>query len=653
MVVLACGHGCCEEGWEQYIAANVRDGRTHLGCVGVECEVSLSDAQIRSLTHDPSVLERYEHFVAQRSLEADPSVRWCTNPSCGQPVHGYISLPSNVSLTETIKDLTIPALKCLISVFLAYAAAVISHRMDRSIKVTPETHQNVATLICFGAALFGTFRVFSVLRMWEVGVETRISRCDSCGTEQCFSCKKDVHAGQPCAAGSAEDCKEWLCDGSEALRAPCHGCRSIVELHDGCNHITCVRCGYQFCMLCGESIAGNVLHHYSKGLCTRYNGGMTESWKQRCWDFGNTPLKFTADQVNQLSIPCVVAIGAWLLITFRQEIALCTQLFCTPYTLVVTSSLLSCAIVSQKQTLTKQIAADSWQNNSFTSKRHQRQERHSELYLFVYPVMPQLSSLGIGALRLAISWADSFEGGGAGEGVVGRMMDCGEAVVRTGFVMWCAWAAVRLCVQPHIHLQRNWNNSLNPSFLRPFLDAHLVANLYTAAFHCVPGPCSKPFAILLSFAMVVLGAMAFFAQVPFTEANETAPRFRLAQFWVAYRRLVQYSLMAFIVVFFDATWSLRCVTYCVLCVLIFVTPTSLEKIPFDTALLGYLRRWQEGGKKGPLKKVSIIVALCVLVELAFLDASADGRYIALLTKCFVLNIAPLSILSLHQRWVSW
>ena len=95
------------------------------------------------------------------------------------------------------------------------------------------------------------------------------------------------------------------------------------------------------------------------------------------------------------------------------------------------------------------------------------------------------------------------------------------------------------------------------------------------------------------------------------------------------------------IIFLDATWSLRGVSYCVLCVLILVTPTSLQRIPYETALLGYAQRWQQGGKKGAAKKIAVILSLGLLVELAFCDASRDGRHITLLTKTLVLNIAPV------------
>ncbi|KOS20501.1 hypothetical protein ESCO_005344 [Escovopsis weberi] len=71
--------------------------------------------------------------------------------------------------------------------------------------------------------------------------------CDQCGAVTCTTCKGAAHD---------EDCSE---DAStqEVLRLArengwqrCQGCKSMVELNTGCNHMTC-RCGSQFCYICG------------------------------------------------------------------------------------------------------------------------------------------------------------------------------------------------------------------------------------------------------------------------------------------------------------------------------------------------------------------------------------------------------------------
>jgi len=71
--------------------------------------------------------------------------------------------------------------------------------------------------------------------------------CNDCDTISCSQCKSNAHPG--------EDCSEH--QSTLALRETatankwqtCPGCHTIVELSQGCYHITC-RCSTQFCYLC-------------------------------------------------------------------------------------------------------------------------------------------------------------------------------------------------------------------------------------------------------------------------------------------------------------------------------------------------------------------------------------------------------------------
>jgi len=73
--------------------------------------------------------------------------------------------------------------------------------------------------------------------------------CRKCRTRACSTCKRAAHAfGQDCPA-------DWELDqvlemGENAGWRRCYKCRTLVELAQGCSHITC-RCKAQFCYICG------------------------------------------------------------------------------------------------------------------------------------------------------------------------------------------------------------------------------------------------------------------------------------------------------------------------------------------------------------------------------------------------------------------
>jgi hypothetical protein len=73
--------------------------------------------------------------------------------------------------------------------------------------------------------------------------------CRKCRTRACSICKRAAHAfGQDCPA-------DWELDavlqmGEKSGWRRCYKCRNLVELTQGCSHITC-RCKAQFCYICG------------------------------------------------------------------------------------------------------------------------------------------------------------------------------------------------------------------------------------------------------------------------------------------------------------------------------------------------------------------------------------------------------------------
>ncbi|KAI0459343.1 hypothetical protein F5B21DRAFT_511446 [Xylaria acuta] len=72
--------------------------------------------------------------------------------------------------------------------------------------------------------------------------------CRKCGTEICGECYNKWHESKHCPADA--DTAQFLKVAKEAGWKRCFNCQAMVELKEGCNHMTC-RCGAQFCMICG------------------------------------------------------------------------------------------------------------------------------------------------------------------------------------------------------------------------------------------------------------------------------------------------------------------------------------------------------------------------------------------------------------------
>ena len=78
----------------------------------------------------------------------------------------------------------------------------------------------------------------------------------------CFNCLKDWHGDKKCENKLDKSFENWR-DSDNVKRCP--KCKYFIEKNEGCNHITCVNCRYQFCWLClGEYTSS----HYDLGRCT-------------------------------------------------------------------------------------------------------------------------------------------------------------------------------------------------------------------------------------------------------------------------------------------------------------------------------------------------------------------------------------------------
>ena len=78
--------------------------------------------------------------------------------------------------------------------------------------------------------------------------------CD-CGQEICFKCGRVYHSSwytvfPQCNKEIEKQFDDWARD--KDLRY-CEMCKARIEKAEGCNHMTCYYCGYQFCWICGST----------------------------------------------------------------------------------------------------------------------------------------------------------------------------------------------------------------------------------------------------------------------------------------------------------------------------------------------------------------------------------------------------------------
>ena len=93
-----------------------------------------------------------------------------------------------------------------------------------------------------------------------------IMKCSYCNTEFCIKCFGLCHAPATCSQVELwdlvtnEDLMERRLLNSERKRCP--RCHYIIEKNDGCNHMTCLKCRYEFCWICLRNWENHQKNYY-------------------------------------------------------------------------------------------------------------------------------------------------------------------------------------------------------------------------------------------------------------------------------------------------------------------------------------------------------------------------------------------------------
>ncbi|KIW28296.1 uncharacterized protein PV07_07972 [Cladophialophora immunda] len=76
----------------------------------------------------------------------------------------------------------------------------------------------------------------------------KVGRCKQCKTKVCPMCSQRMHTTRECPKDP--ETKAFIETAKEKGWQRCYSCHAMVELKEGCNHMTC-RCTAEFCMVCG------------------------------------------------------------------------------------------------------------------------------------------------------------------------------------------------------------------------------------------------------------------------------------------------------------------------------------------------------------------------------------------------------------------
>ena len=122
--------------------------------------------------------------------------------------------------------------------------------------------------------------------IWEK-MEKKVG-CLSCGYEFCFECGAKWHEGLDCEEAEELDdgtpggddekaFKNWLKKKGAKVKQ-CPKCKFGIEKIDGCNHMACQQCQYEWCWLCRGDCG--VSHYGPDSPCSQLQFSAADTWEE-------------------------------------------------------------------------------------------------------------------------------------------------------------------------------------------------------------------------------------------------------------------------------------------------------------------------------------------------------------------------------------
>ena len=98
--------------------------------------------------------------------------------------------------------------------------------------------------------------------------DNKFLKCNK-GHKFCSKCKfEGWHKGTACGEDERKDMELFVKWKNNHNVKMCPNCKAPIEKNEGCNHMTCINCKYEFCWLCNQKY---VPGHFNNGTCRQFD----------------------------------------------------------------------------------------------------------------------------------------------------------------------------------------------------------------------------------------------------------------------------------------------------------------------------------------------------------------------------------------------
>lgn len=222
-VQVPCLHQFCRSCWEGYLTVKIEDGEVQdILCPAFDCH-HLVPVDVIEKVVSPHMVKRYLQFDIEAFVDRNPSIKWCPYPNCGRAVR----LPESDAVPQELMSMN------------CASPLAASHSVG-----------------CGNGHYF----------CWEcLGKPHAPCGCEKWKEwhEKIAELKPEELENTYADTENAANCL-WMVVNSK----PCPNCKSPIQKNEGCNHMKCPKCKYDYCWVCLEGWKKHVSSGYFR--CNRF-----------------------------------------------------------------------------------------------------------------------------------------------------------------------------------------------------------------------------------------------------------------------------------------------------------------------------------------------------------------------------------------------
>ncbi|XP_063695065.1 ankyrin repeat and IBR domain-containing protein 1-like isoform X8 [Bolinopsis microptera] len=215
-LIISCRHVICVQCWSDYLTMKITENPSNsLECPGHDCSILVPTELVEAIV-SKDVAQRYLEFGIQAFVDTHPDMKWCPFPGCGRAV----KLPDDNNMIFNYNGF---------------------------IMKTKRTKPAPRAVDCGSGHFF----------CWNCLDEAH----EPCDCDLWETWQREIGHMKPEPKGFLSDMELaehrantvanslWLITYSK----PCPKCKSPIEKTEGCNHMKCWKCKYEFCWVCMEA----------------------------------------------------------------------------------------------------------------------------------------------------------------------------------------------------------------------------------------------------------------------------------------------------------------------------------------------------------------------------------------------------------------